>query len=77
MEYYDDMAKEEGSPVDDPEKLHVWEPAAIAHKNVIMEGVQFLSDEFSRLFRQREASVDSTCSSPQVCIYHHGNKIPC
>lgn len=56
------MALDEGSCVDDGQQ---WEPSAISHKNITMEGVQIFSDEFSRLSRQYSSSdLGSDPSSP-------------
>jgi hypothetical protein len=63
IEYFDDLAKEEGSPVDDASRL-TWEPAAIAHKNLLLDGIQILCDEFSP--PTRHSRMASTESSPQV-----------
>jgi hypothetical protein len=64
IEYFDDLALDEGSSVDD---VHKWEPSAISHKNISIEGVQIFSDEFSRISRQCDSSdVGSDPASPSV-----------
>ncbi|XP_021359493.1 autophagy-related protein 2 homolog A-like isoform X1 [Mizuhopecten yessoensis] len=63
MEYFDDMA--EGSSVDNTEFAKNWEPAAVAHKNFLMEGMHILIDHFSRNSRPHSNHSDSSCSSPQ------------
>ncbi|XP_062621343.1 autophagy-related protein 2 homolog B-like, partial [Saccostrea cucullata] len=65
VEYFDDLAKEEGSPVDDASRT-TWEPAAVAHKNILIDGIQILCDEFSRPTQQNYDRMDSTGSSPQT-----------
>lgn len=67
IEYFDDLAKEEGSPVDDTFRM-TWEPAAIAHKNLLIDGIQILCDEFSRPTQQTQPGMDSNESSPQVSV---------
>lgn len=65
IEYFDDMAKEEGSPVDDSSRT-TWEPAAIAHKNLLIDGMQILCDEFSRPTHQTPSRMFSSDSYQQV-----------
>ncbi|XP_022329168.2 autophagy-related protein 2 homolog B-like [Crassostrea virginica] len=67
IEYFDDLAKEEGSPVDDTSRM-TWEPAAIAHKNLLIDGIQILCDEFSRPAQQTQPGMDSNESSPQTFL---------
>lgn len=85
IEYFDDLAKEEGSPVDDTFRT-TWEPAAIAHKNLLIDGMQILCDEFSRPTHQtpsRMYSSDSyqqtfmsTTSSPPSPLDSQGGTVP-
>lgn len=65
IEYFDDLAKEEGSPVDDTFRT-TWEPAAIAHKNLLIDGMQILCDEFSRPTHQTPSRMYSSDSYQQV-----------
>ena len=72
IEYFDDLALDEGSSVDD---VHKWEPSAISHKNISMEGIQIFSDEFTRLSRQCSSSdIGSEPTSPTsasvMCIIY-------
>ncbi|XP_052105810.1 autophagy-related protein 2 homolog B-like [Mytilus californianus] len=69
IEYFDDLALDEGSSVDD---VHKWEPSAISHKNISMEGIQILCDEFTRLSRQYSSpDIGSSPSSPvSPSVFH-------
>lgn len=43
-----------------------WEPAAIAHKNLLIDGMQILCDEFSRPTHQTPSRMYSSDSYQQV-----------
>ncbi|KAL5009376.1 hypothetical protein ScPMuIL_014957 [Solemya velum] len=56
IEYFDDMATEDrASDVDSPTRANTWEPAAIAHKNVQIDGVEIFADEFPRSTRSQSS----------------------
>ncbi|XP_013385934.1 autophagy-related protein 2 homolog B-like [Lingula anatina] len=58
IEYFDESATDQGSPVDDPMQHDVYKPAAIAHKNFHITGMTFFCDEFAKTF-SRSNSMDS------------------
>ncbi|KAJ8309402.1 hypothetical protein KUTeg_014276 [Tegillarca granosa] len=65
IEFYDEMAADDGSSVDEPRGGTKWEPAAVAQKNILIDDIQIFSDEFTRSSRQTDLHSDSSCSSPQ------------
>jgi hypothetical protein len=69
IEYFDDMATDSGSSMDlppSPSARHVYEPAAIALKNLHLMGITLLCDEFPASHRtfSREASFESKVIFP-------------
>ena len=71
VEYFDDQAMDQGSPVDKPpnaEAKNLYEPAAIAHKNFHLMGVTMYCDEFPESQRTFSRAPSEACSplSPKV-----------
>ena len=70
IEYFDDQLTDPGSPVDNVTggTKSVYEPAAIAHKNIHFMGVTMFCDEFPECHRtfSRESNSGSPPHSPGV-----------
>jgi len=73
IEYFDDMASSaDGTPVDESGG---YEPAAIAHKNLHVEGVQLFYDEIGERRSPPQTSSSSEGSPSQVRYRSHNNTI--